>query len=120
MLNWYKKFCCGIFYSLKEKAKSDVPFYATFMFTLFLFILIVFGIDSIIYLFLKTKYKLSGYFIYSLIITFAIPNYLIVFKNKKFLALYDMRLSYLKVLLIVGVIFFSSLLLILKGGVRGI
>jgi len=119
MLEWYKKFCCGIFSLLKEKAKSDVPFYATFMFTLFLFILIIFGTDSLIYLLLKTKYHLSRYLVFGLVFILAIPNYLLVFKDKKFLDFYDKKLSNLKVVLIILLIFFLSLISILIGGVRG-
>ena len=118
MLVWYKKFCCGVFYLLKEKAKSDIPFFATFMFTLFLFVLVVFGADSIIYFLLKTNYQLSRYFMYGLVFVFAVPNYLIVFKNKKFLDFYDKKLPHLKVLLLILLIFFLSLSLILIGGVR--
>lgn len=119
MLDGYKKFCCGLFSLLKEKAKSDIPFYATFMFTLFLFVLIVFGGDSLIYLLLKSKHQLNRYFMFGLIFIVAIPNYLLVFKDKKFLDFYDKKLSHLKVTLIILLIFFLSLSLILIGGVRG-
>ncbi len=119
MLDRYKKFCCGIFFLLKEKAKSDIPFYATFMFTLFLFVLIVFGADSLIYILLKTKHQLNRFLVFGLIFIVAIPNYLLVFKDRKFLHFYDKKLSHLKVILIILLIFFSSLTSILIGGVRG-
>ncbi len=118
MLDGYKKFCCGIFSLLKEKAKSDVPFYATFMFTLFLFVLIVFGTDSLFYLLLKTKYQLNRYLVFGLLFIVAIPNYLLVFKDKKFLDFYDKKFSHLKVTLFILLIFFLTLSLILIGGAR--
>ena len=118
MLKWYKKFCCGLFYLFKEKAKSDIPIYATFMFTLFLFVLIVFGADSLFYLMYDTKYKLSRYLVFGLIGIIAIPNYLFVFKDKKFLSFYEYKLSQQKVIILILLIFCLSLLLILNGGVR--
>ncbi len=116
MLEWYKKFCCGVFYLLKEKAKSDIPFFATFMFTLFLFILIVHGVDSIVYLFLKIKNIQNKYITYVLVFIFAIPNYLLVFKDKKFLHFYDKKLSYLKTVLAILLIFSICLGLVLIAG----
>ena len=119
MLEWYKKFCCGVFYLLKEKAKSDIPFFATFMYTLFLFLLILNGAESLILILFKTSDWLSRYVMYGLLFIFGVPNYLIVFKNKKFLDFYDKKLPHLKVVLLILLIFFSSLSLILIGGVRG-
>ena len=119
MLQFYKKFCCGIFYLLKVKAKSDIPFFATFMFTLFLFVLIVFGVDSLLHLLLKTKHQLSRYLVFSLIFIIAIPNYLFVFKDKLFLDFYDKKFSNLKVIVLILLIFSLSLILVLTGGVRG-
>jgi len=118
MLVGYKKFCCGIFYLLKDKAKSNIPFFATFMFTLFLFVLLIFGIDSLIYLLFKTTYYLSKFLMYGLVIIFAVPNYFYVFKDEKFLEYYHKRLPSLYVLAIVVFIFVGSLVLILQGGVR--
>lgn len=96
MIEEYKKFCCGVFYLLREKAKSGIPFFATFMFTLFLFVLVVNGIDIIIYLLFKTKYQLGRFFVLCLMVLFAVPNYIFIFKNKKFLAFYDEKLSLYK------------------------
>jgi hypothetical protein len=119
MLQWYKRFCCGIFYLLKEKAKSDIPFFATFMFTLFLFVLIVYGADSLIAILLKTKYNVSRYLMFGLVFIVAIPNYLVVFKDNKFLDFYDKKLSHLKVIISILLIFVLSLGFVLMGGVRG-
>lgn len=118
MLEWYKRFCCGLFYFFREKAKSDIPLYATFMFTVFLYILLIFGIDSFIYFLLKSKYNIGRYFMYGLVIIFAVPNFLLVFKNRRFLEYYEDRLSVQKVILLILLIFFSSLTLILIGGRR--
>ncbi len=118
MLNWYKKFCCGIFYLLKEKAKSDIPFFATFMFTVFLFVLILNGVESFIYILFKTQDQLSINLVYAYVFIFSIPNYLLVFKGKRFLEFYDNKLPHLRVVVILLLIFLSSLILILMGGVR--
>lgn len=118
MIDWYKRFCCGIFYLLKEKAKSDIPFFATFMFTLFLFVLVFFGVDSIIYFLFKTKDIPNRFFVFCLILVFAVPNYLLVFKNKKFLDFYDKKISGSKVILLILLIFISSLSLVLIKGPR--
>ena len=118
MLEWYKKFCCGVYYLLREKAKSDIPFFATFMFTLFLFLLIINGIDSLIFILFNTRDWLSRYVMYGLVFIIAIPNYLFVFKDKKFLDFYEQKPPHLRVVLLILLIFFSSLSLILIGGVR--
>lgn len=118
MLYLYKRFCCGLFYFFKEKVKSDIPFFASYMFTLFLLVLLIYGLDSIIYLLIKTNYELTKYHVYGIVSVFAIFNYFMVFKNKSFLALYDNRLPLLKVLILISVIFISCLSLILIAGVR--
>ena len=118
MLVWYKKFCCGIFYLLKEKANSDIPLFATFMFTLFLFVLVTFGIESLVYLLFKTEYNLNKYIVYLLVVIIAIPNYLYVFKNSKFLDFYTEKFALPKTIIIVLFIFLCSLILVLQGGVR--
>ena len=114
----YKKFCCGIFYLLKEKAKSDIPLFATFMFTLFLFVLLIFGLESLIYLLLKTQYYVSRYLVYLVVAFFAIPNYFFIFKDQKFLELYTEKLAWTKIITIVLLIFVCSLTLVLTAGVR--
>lgn len=118
MLSLYKQFCCGIYSLLKEKANSDIPIFATYMFTLFLFVLLVFGVDSLIFLVFKTTYQLSREWMYCMVLIFAIPNYFLVFKSSKFLEFYKSRLSHKNVIFLILLIFISSLTLILIGGVR--
>lgn len=118
MLEWYKKFCCGVYYLIKEKAKSDIPIFATYMFTLFLFLLTINGIDSLVFILFKTRDWLSKYVMYSIVFIIAIPNYFFVFKDKKFLEIYEKKLPHIKVVLLILLVFFSSLSLILLGGVR--
>lgn len=118
MLYLYKRFCCGLFYFFKEKVKSDIPFFASYMFTLFLLVLVVYGLDSIIYLLIESNYKLTKYHVYGIVSVFAIFNYFMVFKNEAFLKFYDNRLPLLKVLILISVIFISCLGLILIAGVR--
>ncbi len=118
MLEWYKKFCYGLFYLFRDKIKSDVPYYATFMFTLFLFVSFIFGCESLIYILLKKGYQLNKFLVYGSVIIFAIPNYLIVFKNKDDFEKADKKLSYLTVTIISIFILVASLILVLLGGVR--
>jgi hypothetical protein len=103
---------------LKDKAKSDIPFFATFMFTLFLFVLLIFGIESIVHFLLKTTFILSRYLVYLLVVVFAIPNYFYVFKDNKVLEYFDHKLSAFKTTAIILLIFVGSLVSILLGGVR--
>ena len=118
MLDLYKRFCCGLFYFFKEKIKSDIPFFASYMFILFLLVLVVYGLDSMIYLLVQANYELTKYHVYGIVSLFAIFNYFMVFKNKSFLKFYDNRLSLLKVLVLISMIFISCLSLILIAGVR--
>jgi hypothetical protein len=118
MLVWYIKFCCGIFYLLRDSAKSDIPYFATFMFTLFLFVLSMSGIESLIYLLFKTKDYLSKFLMYGIVVMFAAPNYFYVFKDGKFLKYYHKKLPSSYVLAIVILIFVGSLVLILQAGPR--
>ena len=118
MVKYYKRFCCGIFYLLKEKAKSDIPLYASFMFTIFLFVLVLYGIESLFYLLLKYNFKIDKYLAYCICFIFAILNYFLVFKDKEFLKFYDVRISTIRTVILVLVIFISNLAFILLGGVR--
>lgn len=103
---------------MKNKFKSDIPIFATFMFTLFLFVLFVFGIESIAYLLFKRSYKIDKYLMYLLVSIFALPNYLCVFKNRKFLFFFDRKLTNVVVILYSLSIFFISIIFILLGGTR--
>jgi Mn2+/Fe2+ NRAMP family transporter len=88
------------------------------MFTLFLFVLVVYGADSIFYLLLKTKQQLSRYLMYCLVFIFSIPNYFFVFKDKIFLDCYDQKIPQFKLVQLILFIFILNLILILIGGIR--
>ncbi|MET0637846.1 MAG: hypothetical protein ABWZ25_17580 [Chitinophagaceae bacterium] len=85
MLAAYNKFCCGIYFLFRDYTGSDVPFFATFTFTLFLVMLSFYGVENL-YEILTTEPLTStrwvGLFV-SLI--FGIPNYFFVFRDEKFL-----------------------------------
>ena len=115
MINWYKRFCCGIYYFLKEKTKSTVPTYATFMFTLFLSIFLVYGADRFISVIFKTDFKISKFIMYGLLIIIGIPNYIYIFKDDKFLSFYNEKISNLNVISIILIIITLCVIMILLG-----
>jgi hypothetical protein len=120
MLKLYKRFCCGLFY-LQSKVNPDVPVIMTFFATLLLFVLLVNGIDSVIFLLFKTPYFFNDPIVrYSIIVLAGIINYFLVFKDKKFLDYYRDKLPSALTLLIVVVIFGGSLALILLTGPRNL
>ena len=118
MVKYYKRFCCGIFYLLKEKAKSDIPLFASFMFTVFLFVLILYGIESLFYLLLKYNFKIDKYLAYCICIIFGFLNYFFVFQDKELLKFYHVRTTTIRTVILVSVIFISNLAFVLLGGVR--
>ena len=105
---------------MRDKANSDIPVFATFMFTLFMLMLLFYGIDSLIYLLFGTPYFLNKYIMYAILVIIAIPNYLFFFRNEKFLACYRERMPSLYVILIVFILFAGSLFLILQAGPRNL
>ncbi len=117
-MKYYKRLCCGIFYLLKEKAKSDIPLFSSFMFTVFLFILVLHSVESVFYLLLKYKFKFDKSLVWCMCIIFAIFNYSFVFRNKLFLDLYDVRISNTSTIIVISGIFISSLTFVLLGGIR--
>lgn len=116
MFLWYMKLCGGIYCLLKDKAKSDIPYFGTYMFTLFLFELIMFIVDSILSLALKEKSVFSHLILYVFLIIFALVNYVYVFKNKTFMKYYDKKAAFSSVILIIFFIFISSMALVLIVG----
>lgn len=118
MLFWYRKFCCGIYDLLKEKAKSDIPALSTFVFTIFLFLMILFGLDSIIHYFFEKVFLRNKKTIYLLVLFFSIPNYLFVFRKDMFLKYYEFRVSIVKTISIVFSIILFCLILVLLDGPR--
>ncbi len=84
MLSFYHKFCCGLFYLLKNTFHSDIPFFATYMATnvLFFFYFIIF--DKILSILFSTSYSdnPSSYLIVGF---FYLINYYFIFKDKRFL-----------------------------------
>src|ERR1700742_2149536 len=102
MLAAYKKFCCGIFYLLRDKARSDIPFFATFMFTLLLFQLLVYCIQSLYRIFIDTSFSYNAYEGLLISFIFGIPNYFFVFRNEKFMEYYKGRMRSRYVLLIIA------------------
>jgi hypothetical protein len=119
-MKMYKRFCCGIYYLLRDRARSTIPVFATFMFTLFLFMLVLHGIDSLIYLLFNTPYIFNKYVVYVLLAIISIPNYLFVFRNKMFLEHYREKTPSIFVILIVIAIFAGSIFLITQAGPRNL
>lgn len=112
----YKKFCCGVYYLLRDKAKSDIPFFATFMLTLFLVQLSFYGINSLYRILFDDSLQLNGYMGYSVSLIFGVPNYFFVFRNKKFMEYYKQKMPSIYVIAIVVFVFTMSLFLILQAG----
>ena len=86
------------------------------MFTLFLFVLIIYGIDSLLYIFSITKTYLNKYYGYLLTAMFAIPNHFYIFKDKKFLVYSNEKLPTLRIIIIVLSIFVCSIMLVIQTG----
>lgn len=116
----YKKFCCSLYIFLRDHARSDIPLFATYMFTVFLFILLAHAIDSLCFLFFKTPYVLKEWVVYLLSGVFGLFNYFLVFKNRSFLKYEHDRLHPVLMFFIVVLIFGGSLGLILCAGPRNI
>lgn len=116
MIRQYKRFCCA-FYDFQQRiGNADIAAFATFMFTVFLFEILMFGIDSLFHLLIKTPFYFNN--ISALIIAsiFGFINYIFLFRNKKFLKYKDDPMSKLQMLIIVILIFGGSLALILIAG----
>ena len=93
----------------------------TFLATLFLFVLLIYGIDSLVFLLFKTPYIFgSSYIRYSIIVLAGILNYLLVFRKEKFLEYYRMKMPSVFVIAIVVIVFAGSLALILYVGPRAV
>ena len=107
---FYKRFCCTLYLFLRDVGRSTIPVFATFMLTLFLVQLLLYGIDSLF------KIYANGYVGYFVSLLFGIPNYFLVFKDSKFLAYQSKPLHPLLTLAIVVLIFGGSLALILYAG----
>lgn len=90
------------------------------MFTVFLFMLLFYGIDSICYLLFKTPYLFEEVWMFIILGIFGAFNYFLVFKDQKFL---DYQCKPLHPVLTVGIvvlIFGGSLALILYAGPRNL
>lgn len=120
MLKEYKKFCCA-FYKFQQKiGNADIATFSTFMFTIFLFELILFAADSLVYLLFKTPYYLQSRNAFIIAAIFCIPNYLLVFRKKRFLEYENRTMTNFQLLAIVVLTFGISLGLILYTGPRNL
>jgi hypothetical protein len=116
----YKKLCCGIFYLLRDKARSDIPIFATFVFILLLVQMSFYALESLFEIIFRKNFVLNGYVGYVISLIFAIPNYFFVFRNNKFLDYYHQKLPSIYTILIIVVVFGGSLALILLAGPRNV
>jgi hypothetical protein len=117
---FYKRFCCTLYLFLRNVGRSTIPVFATFMLTLFLFMLFFYGLDTLCFLFFDTPYIFEEYYMYIVLALFGIPNYFLVFKDSKFLDYETKPLHPLLTLGIVVLIFGGSLALILYAGPRNL
>lgn len=117
---FYKRFCCTLYFFLRNVGRSTTPVFATFMLTLFLFMLFFYGLDTLCFLLFDTPYIFEEYYMYAILALFGIPNYFFVFKDSKFLKYQSMPLHPLLTLGIVVLIFGGSLALILYAGPRNL
>lgn len=117
---FYKRFCCTLYFFLKNVGHSTIPVFATYMLTLFLFMLLFYGLDTFCFLLFDTPYIFEEYLMYIITVLFGIPNYFFVFKDSKFLEYQSKPLHPLLTLAIVVLIFSGSLALILYAGPRNL
>lgn len=117
---FYKRFCCTLYLFLRNVGRSTIPIFATFMATVFLFMLLFYGLDTLCFLLFGTPYIFEEYYMYALLVLFGILNYFLVFKDSKFLAYQFKPLHPLLTLGIVVLIFGGSLALILYAGPRNL
>lgn len=117
---FYKRFCCSI-YLWQSRINSDVPIIMTYLATLFLFMLLINGIDTVIFFIFKSPYLFNESWVrYSILLIIAILNYFLIFKDSKFLKYQTKPLHPLLTLGIVVLIFGGSLALILYAGPRNL
>ncbi|WP_129022114.1 hypothetical protein [Edaphocola flava] len=90
------------------------------MFTLFLFTLLFYGVDSICFLLFNTPYYFGKWEMYAILGFVGIVNYLLSFKNDKFLHYRNQQLHPLLTTMIIVIIFGGSLVLILYAGPRNL
>jgi hypothetical protein len=119
-MNLYKRFCCALYYFFRDIVRSSIPIFATFMFTLFLFTFLFYGIDTVIYLFFKTPYFFENVEMYATLILFGIFNYIFVFKNRELFEYPSKPLHPLLTIIIVTLIFGCSLAVIFYAGPRNL
>jgi hypothetical protein len=120
LMKVYKRFCCGIYF-WESRVNSVVPIVMTYLVTLFLFMLLINGIDTFVFLLFRTPYLFNESWVrYSILLFIAVLNYFFVFKNGKFLEYESRRLNPLLVLAIVVLIFGGSLALILYARPRNL
>lgn len=117
---FYKRFCCTLYFFLQNVGRSTIPVFATFMLTLFLFILLFYGVDTICFLLFDTPYIFEENYMYIITALFGVPNYFFIFKDSKFLDYQSKSLHPLLTLSIVVFIFVGSLAVILYAGPRNL
>ncbi|ANI90302.1 hypothetical protein A9P82_13970 [Arachidicoccus ginsenosidimutans] len=90
------------------------------MFILFLFVLLFYGLDALLFLIFKTPYIFTEHIMYLIVGIFGILNYILVFKNNEFLQYTSKRLNPILTFIVIIAIFAGGLGLILYVGPRNI
>lgn len=116
MLNFYKRFVCGV-YAIQSSMHHDIPMFMTFAGVIFLNLLVLMGVDSLVFILFNIARPLGNKLNMGLVLTLmGVVNYIFVFKEEQFMKYYARRIPVPVTWLIIVLVFLFGMILTTVAG----